>query len=433
MGKLWTIAKREYVERVRTRWFLVATVFGPLLFGALMILPSLLSARSRASADVANVVILDATGVDLGKRVALVLNGGLFGDTALTRVQRVAPPQLAAAESAATRAVMRNEAKGYLVLDSSTVAGVAARYAGRNASSIADVEQITRAVRQNVLALRLERANVSPALASQLTKMRVDLQTERITSRGRGGSGTVSAVLGIGVALLLYMSIILYGQNVLRGVMEEKSTRVAEIVVSSVPANHLLAGKVLGVGAVGLTQQAVWIAAGVALAKLRGPILERLGVQAQNFPLPTVSLGVAVILLLFFVLGYVLYSSLFAAVGAMVNNDQDAQQAATPVMLLLVTSIIFVQPILFNPTSRLASVMSWLPFSAPIITPLRMIVVPISPLELTGSIAVLLASCVGAVWLAARIYHTGLLMYGKRPTLRELVRWLRPQMNADRG
>ena len=426
MGKLWTIAKREYLERVRTTWFIIATVFGPALFGTLLIVPALLSARnrSRASADVANVVILDATGVDLGKRVALVLNGGLFGDTALTRVQRVAPAQLAAAESAATRAVMRNEAKGYLVLDSSTVKGVSARYAGRNASSIADVEQITRAVRQNVLTLRLERAHVDPALAAQLTNMRVQLNTERITGRGRGGAGVVSAYLGFGVTFLLYVTMILYGQNVLRGVMEEKSTRVAEVVVSSVPASRLLAGKVLGVGAVGLTQQVVWFAAGVALARLRAPILERFGVQAQSFPLPGIPLGVAVILLLFFVLGYVFYSSLFAAVGAMVNNDQDAQQAATPVMLLLVASVIFVQPIMFNPTSRLASAMSWLPFSSPVIMPLRMIVVPISPVELAGSIAVLLASCFGAAWLAARIYRVGLLMYGKRPTLRELARWV---------
>jgi ABC-2 type transport system permease protein len=339
-------------------------------------------------------------------------------------VQNVTPAQLAAAESAATRAVMRDEAKGYLVLDSSTVAGVAARYAGRNASSIVDVAQITRAVRQNVLELRLERAHVDPALAAQLTKMRVELSTERITDRGRGGSGVVSAFLGFGVAFLLFVTIILYGQNVLRGVMEEKSTRVAEVVVSSVPPSQLLAGKVLGVGAVGLTQQVVWIAAGLALAKLRAPLLEWFGAEAQSFPLPTVPLAVGATLLLFFVLGYVLYSSLFAAVGATVNNDQDAQMAATPVVLLLVASMIFVQPIMLNPTGRLASVMSWLPLSAPIIMPLRMIVVPISPLEVAGTLAGLAAACVGTVWLAARIYRVGLLMYGKRPTVRELARWV---------
>ena len=426
MGKLWTVTKREYVERVRTKWFLIATVFGPLLFGTLLIVPPLLTARSRsqASADAANVVILDATGLGLGRRVALVLNGGLFGDTARTRVQIVTPPQLAAAESAATRAVMRNEAQGYLVLDSSTVAGRTARYAGRNASSIVDVAQITRAVRQNVLQLRLERAHVDPALAAQLTKMRVELSAERITDRGREGSGVVSAYFGFGVAFLLFVTIVQYGQNVLRGVMEEKSTRVAEVVLSSVPPSQLLAGKVLGVGAVGLTQQVVWIAAGLGLAKLRAPLLEQLGVEAQSFPLPTISLGVGVILLLFFVLGYVLYSSLFAAVGAMVNNDQDAQMAAIPVVLLLVASIIFVQPIMLNPTGRLAFVMSRLPFSAPILMPLRMIVVPISPLEVAGTLTGVAAACVGTVWLAARIYRVGLLMYGKRPTVRELARWV---------
>src|SRR5918911_2044875 len=371
MGKLWTVTKREYIERVRTKWFLIATIFGPVVFGALLIVPPLLTARlrGRASAEAANVVILDATGVGLGKRVALVLNGGLFGDTARTRVQIVTPTQLAAAESAATRAVMRNEAQGYLVLDSNTVAGHTARYAGRNASSIVDVAQITRAVRQNVLQLRLERAHVDPALAAQLTKMRVELSAERITDRGRGGSGVVSAYFGFGVAFLLFVTIVQYGQNVLRGVMEEKSTRVAEVILSSVPPSQLLAGKVLGVGAVGLTQQVVWIVAGVALAKLRAPLLERLGVEAQSFPLPTVSFALGVTLLLFFVLGYVLYSSLFAAVGAIVSNDQDAQMAAIPVVLLLVSSIMFVEPIMLNPTGRLAFAMSHFPFSAPIIMP----------------------------------------------------------------
>jgi ABC-2 type transport system permease protein len=341
-------------------------------------------------------------------------------------VQILAPTQLAAAETAATRAAMRGDAQGYLVLDSSTVAGVTARYAGRNASSIIDVAQITRAVRQSVLQLRLERAHVDPALAAQLTAMRVEISAERITDRGRGGSGSgvVSAYFGFGIAFLLFVTIVQYGQNVLRGVMEEKSTRVAEVVLSSVPPSQLLAGKVLGVGAVGLTQQVVWIATGLALAKLRVPILERLGVEAQSFPLPTVSFALGMILLLFFVLGYVLYSSLFAAVGAMVNNDQDAQMAATPVVLLLVASIIFVQPIMLNPTGRLAFAMSRLPFSAPIIMPLRMIVVPISPLEVAGTLTGVAAACVGTVWLAARIYRVGLLMYGKRPTVRELARWV---------
>jgi ABC-2 type transport system permease protein len=121
----------------------------------------------------------------------------------------------------------------------------------------------------------------------------------------------------------------------------------------------------------------------------------------------------------------VFYASLFAAVGATVSNEQDVQQAAMPVILLLVVSILFISPILADPSSRLAVILSWLPFSSPIIMPLRLSVISLSPLVIAGSMMVLVVGCAVAVWLAARIYRVGLLMYGKRPNLRELARWVR--------
>jgi ABC-2 type transport system permease protein len=135
--------------------------------------------------------------------------------------------------------------------------------------------------------------------------------------------------------------------------------------------------------------------------------------------------GMVASLFIFFILGFIFYSSLFAAVGAMVNSEQEAQQAATPVMMLIVASFIFIQPIMMDPSSTLAKVMSWMPFSAPIIMPLRMAMVPLSPLEVIGSMAGVALACVAAIWLAARIYRVGLLMYGKRPSIPELIRWIR--------
>lgn len=426
MGKLWAVIQREYLERVRSRWFLFATFFGPLLFGAIAFLPPLLAMRSTPSRNLAHVIILDATGAGLGARVAAALDSGRTMAAAGTRLEVIAPAALTAAESAATHAVMRRAAEGYLVLDYRTLAGESARYAGRNASAISDVSQINAAVRQSVLAVRLAQAHLDPNLTDALTHLDVDLHTERITDAGRsGGSGTADAVFGFAVAFLLYMSIILYGQHIMRGVMEEKSTRVAEVVVSSVSPDTLLAGKVLGVGAVGLTQQLIWIITAVALARARAPILARFGVPAQDFILPSVSVGTGAALLLFFVLGFILYAALFAAVGATVSNEQDAQQAAMPVMLLLIVSIIFVQPILVEPTSSLAVAMSMIPFSSPIIMPLRLAVTSVSGWALAASVALLGAGCVAAVWLAARIYRVGLLMYGKRPNLREMLRWIR--------
>jgi len=425
MDKLWVITAREYLERVRTRWFLFSTVFGPVFFAALMILPAIVARRTKASEDVSRIVVLDVTGRELGHRIADGLSVGMTGDTARTRVQELRADQLAPAESTATRAIVRGELTGYLVLDSAALDGRRVRYAGRNASAEADMEMIRRVVRESVMETRLEMAGVGPDQSAALVRTQLEFELERITDRGRGGSAKVSVAFALIIVVMLYMALMLYGQAVLRGVMEEKQTRVAEVVVSSVEPWRLLAGKVIGVGAVGLTQLAVWISSAILLLRYRGPILARFGASEMSFTPPDVTVGMGLMLLLFFVAGYVFYSALFAAVGAMVSTEQEAQQALMPIILLLVSSFVFFQPILSNPTSGLAQTLSWLPFSAPIVMPLRMAVIPVAGWEVAVALTSVAAGSYIAVWIAARIYRTGMLMYVKRPTMRELARWLR--------
>ena len=443
--KLWVVIKREYLERVRSKWFLVGTLLVPALIVVTFLLPAFLTSRSTASSGVRNVIILDATGIGLGDRVATDLlappaTGRLGTDAAADtagvkpEVRIIDPARLAEAETTATHQVMAEGGRlGYLVLDDRTVAGMTARYAGRNATSFRDVERIRNAVSQAVMLNQLRQAGADPRMVDAIARTRVRMPTERITEKGRGGSGQVGALLAIGIAFLFYLSIVIHGQNVLRGVLEEKMTRVAEVVISSVRPQVLLAGKVLGVGAVGLTQQVIWVVASAFLINKLGPVVMRMGgdaVQAsaagsilQAFT--GVSVKLLVLLLLFFLVGYIFYAALHAAIGSMVNSEQEAQQAALPVMFLLIGTFIFVQPILIDPTSKLAVVMSWLPFSSPIIMPLRMTVIQIPTATLIGSLAVGAVSCALVVWLAGRIYRVGMLMYGKRPSVGELIRWIR--------
>jgi ABC-2 type transport system permease protein len=410
---------------MRTKWFIVTTVFGPVLLAAVMILPAWMSMRSMRDARVGRVEILDATGVGLGRAIQFRLLGGASADTGGVTVRELEPGAVAAAESLATGAVMQDSLSGYLVVDSGTVAGQSARYAGRNASSVGGLERIETAIRQAVLAGRLEAEGLDPGRIDALTRVRVQMSSERITDKGRGGSGRGAVVLGFIVAFLLYMSLMLYGQNMLRSVLEEKTTRVAEVIVSSIKTDVLLAGKVLGVAAVGLTQQVAWIGSAALLWKTRVRIFSAMGLpDAGAIPLPHVSLGLIALYLMFFVLGFVFYSSLFAAAGATVNSDQEAGQASQPIIMLLVFSILFLQPVMLSPDSTMASVLSWLPFSAPIVMPLRMSVVSVSAIELTAVLVGLTASCAAAIWVSARIYRVGLLMYGKRPSFRELGRWI---------
>ncbi len=425
MRKFIAVFKREYLERVRSRWFVFATVFGPLLMLAVIFVPALLGARTKASADVNHVAILDATGTDIGRRIALELSGGVAGDTSTTRVVPVSPGDLAAAESTATHDVVAKRLQGYFVLDSATVAGRSARYSGRNASSLSDLEQLRSAVRQSVLAYRMEAAGLDPDRVRALTDSRLTLNAERLNERGRGGSGGVNLIFGIVVALLLYMSILLYGFTVLRGVQEEKQTRVAEMVLSSVRADTLLAGKVLGIGAVGLTQMLVWAVTAALFFTYREGIMAAAGLPALPFQLPDISIGMVLVLFLFFVLGFLLYATLFASVGAMVNSDQEAQQAALPVTFLLIAAMLFLQPVMQNPNSRLAEIVSWVPFTAPVIMPLRLTLTAVSTKELSLVLLGIAITVAASIWFAARIYRVGLLMYGKHPSLRELARWLR--------
>jgi ABC-2 type transport system permease protein len=431
MAKFWAVFKREYLERVRTRSFIIVTIFGPLLLGALMVVPAVMAARQMKSARIDNLQIIDASGAGIGSEVRALLIASRSDstlpqtDSATVTVRNVSLDETAQAESLATAAVMRKELTGYIVLDSATVAGASARYAGREASSVGQMQMLETAIRQTVLRQRLQREGLDPARIARLTQVRLQMQTERISEKGRGGSGMASTALGIALALILYMSLIFYGQNILRSVLEEKTTRVAEVIVASVKTDVLLSGKVLGVTAVSMTQMVFWMISAMILYFSRGAIFAKFGLQnAMQITLPQVGPMLAIAFLLFFVLGFIFYASLFAAAGATVSSDQEAQQAAQPIMMLIIASIIFLNPILVAPMSGVAKVLSWLPFSAPIVMPLRMSVTPLDPIEIGLVLAGLAVASAGSIWLSARIYRVGLLMYGKKPGFRELGRWI---------
>ncbi|MEO8909886.1 MAG: ABC transporter permease [Gemmatimonadaceae bacterium] len=424
MAKLWVIIKREYLERVRSKWFLIATFFGPIFFSAIIIVPAWLASRSKATSDIYNTTILDATTTGFGRRLAINIAGDSTNPARMPEVRVVSPSALTQAESTATHRVMLNDKTGYLVIDQQTLAGESARYAGRNATSIADMAQLKSAIRETILASRLEKVGLDNSRMKEITFIPLDFSTERITEKGRAGSGMASVMFGFAIGFLLYLSIVIYGQTIMSGVLEEKTTRVAEVVMSSVPTDTLLAGKVLGVGAVGLTQQIIWIVTTYVLLQLRAPIMAKFGAPVTNFTLPDISLGAGLIFLLFFLLGFIFYSSLYAAVGSSVNSESEARQAASPLMIMIVSTAVFIQPVLLNPTGTAARVLSLLPFSAPIIMPIRMAVTGVPPLELTASLVLLAIGCLAALWLASRIYRVGLLMYGKRPTMKEMARWV---------
>lgn len=424
MRKFWAVARREYLERIRSRWFLFATVAGPLFFGLIIIVPLVLMGQARPSVEVAHILVLDATGTDLGRRVANFLRLGSQGDTMRAVVRVVAPGELLAAEDSATREVMHHQRIGYLVLDSAALTGGEVQYAGRNASAIGDIDLLTQIVRQSILAQRLEREGLPPSRIAAVTALQVRVTADRISDRGRGGSGELSAIVAYALGFLLYTMIVIYGNVILRGVVDEKSTRVAEVVVASAPPDTLLAGKVIGVSLVALTQVAAWTALSALVYRVRGIVFARFGMDPPMIPFPAVDLGTWVALVLLLVLGFLAYAALFAGMGAMVSNQDDAQQAALPVTMIVMCAVVLIPPVLVEPSGMLARVASWFPFTAPILMPVRMTVVQVPWYEIAATLFGVAAGCAAAVWVAARIYRVGLLMYGKRPSIAELARWV---------
>jgi ABC-2 type transport system permease protein len=436
--KILIVAKREYLERVRTRSFVIMTLLVPALMSLAMLLPMYIAAKSGPSVGIRKVRILDATGAGLGDRVAQNIrsDSAVADSVAGPFVVAVAPGELAAAEKSAEQEVMKPKSlSGYLVLDDSTLLGRRARYVGRNASSISDMDRVREAVRQSAMMVRLEREGLNKDVVNQLTKNRLQMSTEKLTEKGRGGSGMNGLFAGIIVGVLLLMSIIVNGQMVMRGVLEEKTTRVAEIVISSIKPEALLTGKVIGVGGAGMTQMIAWLFLGGYLESFFAPIVLKAagggaamaagaGAAAGGFA-GMMSMSMLGISIAYFLVGFVFYSTLYAAVGSMVNSEQEAQQAQTPVMLLLMSGWIFVNPVLLNPNSTLAVVLSWLPWASPIIMPIRMGLTSVSTASVAGSLTVAVLGSLGAVWLAARIYRVGMLMYGKKPSFAELAKWIR--------
>ncbi len=423
-SKLDTILKREFLERVRSRWFLIATLVGPLFMGFMLYLPTLMQAREQGAAS-ARIRIIDASPDSTGSLVAVVLGGGITGAGDRTQWMAVADSAaLIEAERIATIDVVTGELAGYLVISHDAASARKVRYAGRNTTALLAMSEVEAAVNRALLRRQLESEGISPARSEALSGFRVRLETERLTERGRGGSGRLGVVFALGVAITLYLTIFMHGSNVMRGVLEEKQTRVAEVVLSSVSSNTLLFGKVLGIGGVGFLQLSIWAVIATLLLYIRAPLLALFDIRAAAFALPELSPELFLIILFSFLLGFLFYAALFAAVGAIVNTEQDAQQAQLPVVLLLVLSLAMVQGVITDPEGGLSRILTLIPFSSPIVLPLRLSIAPVSMSESTVSLVILMVSAMVATLAASRLYRVGVLMYGKRPSLKEAWRWM---------
>ena len=426
--KIFIVFKSEFGRRVRSKGFILTTLLAPIVMLGLIVIPPIVGYISSKS-TVRAIAVVDETGI-LGPRLASL------DDSRFDFVPASAPLDSLRA------AVQEGKYEGYLVLPARLMAGEgSASYYSTEGGGLTLEANLENVLDGTIDEWRLAEQNASPEVL-EIIRTGTAVRLLQITEEGEEADATAaSSVIGMIMGFVIYGAMFIYGAYVMHGVMEEKQTRVLEVVVSSVRPFELLMGKILGIGAMGLVQMAAWAVLLIGLSLSAGGIVslfldpadfnlpagagqEEL-LAAADFTVPQVSPSVFVWFLLFFLGGYLLYSSIFAAVGAAVEQQQDAQGLMLPVSLLIVIPILFISVLVESPNSYLSIALSVIPFFSPILMVVRVAVTSVPFWQVALSFLLLCLTFIGSVWVSGRIYRVGILMYGKKPTFRDLARWFR--------
>jgi len=406
------IARRELLERVKSKWFAVMTLIGPIGMIAMIVIPALIA---RSSTEGTQVDIVDRSGV-LARPLAAKL------ETAKWKVRIVDDP--ATRDDAEEARIRRNEINGYISIDKDALEGGRIVYRGDNASSQAVSILLGQSIKDVVRDERGKQLKLTEEQRRHLATP-INFDAQHTTGEKQASSGLGAFGLAYALGFILYMAITLYGINVMRSVVQEKTSRVMELMVAAVKPRSLMAGKILGVGAAGLIQIGVWLAIGAILLAYRDEVLGAFGIAGGGKALPPLAADEIAVILAYFIGGYFFYSAMYAALGAMVSSDQETQQVQLPVTMLLVIGVLCLTMISNDPRGSTAATMTMIPFWSPILMPMRYTLGGATLGDIALSLGILALSTALVIRAAAKIYRVGVLMYGKRPGLAELIRWLR--------
>ena len=435
MHKIWAVIRREFVERVRTRAFLLSTILFPVFMAAMAVIPALLMSRSTGTQRLA---VVDATTDELGQRMTSTLEAARIGKSP------EAPPRYTVTRYPAVgRAIAVRDSllpvtgrsrkseggfEGILVISDSTVTSGKANYYGANVASFDDMRELEQTLRPIVIARRLEGMGVDLGQVMQAVKG-IDLETGKVSDgKLTGESGAATFALAYAMGLILYISLLIFGNQVMMSIIEEKNNRIVEILASSLTPFQMMLGKVIGVGLVALLQIGIWAGAATLFSANQQKIMGGLGAGGSGsmpFSIPSMSPGLLLVFLVFFSLGFLLFAAAYAAVGAMCSTTQDASQMQMPVMMFVLAGFFSVFALIRDPNGTAAHVLSFVPMLTPFVVPMRYSISPLPAVELATAILVTVAGMLAIVWLASRIYRVGILSYGKKATVRDMVRWIR--------
>jgi ABC-2 type transport system permease protein len=450
MDKLLAIIRREYVQRVRSRMFLVWTILGPLMLVFFSVVPALVF-RIKAG-DPVRIAVVDQTG-KMYERVRAALVNERGAEMSAEEAAEISPakeinagPQervrragnemagsytveavntggrgLDEVAAELNERVRRNQLDGYLVIPKDVLTSGKVKYYGRNTGDVVTRDQIRARVAEAIREQIIAEANIPRKIYDEASKT-IRMESERVTATGSERDSGSGFVLVLIVGFLIYLMLVTYGQVILGAVVEEKETRIAEILFSSVRSFTLMMGKLIGVSLVALTQYGIWAVAFALFALYGVGMLATRGVPVS---LPSIPLSFILYFIIFFLLGYFIYATIYALVGAMVTNTQEGGQVALPIIFLLMIGFYMAFPVMRSPNSSFAFWVSMFPFWTPITMMVRIVTQTPPFWEIALAILINLITAVLLIWLAARVYRIGMLMYGKRASIPEVLRWVR--------
>ncbi len=436
MNKILLIINREYITRVRKKSFIIMTILSPLLFAGLISFVTYLNTQEDTEEKV--IAIEDNTG----------MYGDAFEDTPYLKYEFLLNP-----DSTQKQQVLKDGYQALVIISDDLIQNPSAIQVYSEAQITINVtENIRHQINSYLRDLKLASYQIEDLSdkIKEINNIKVDLQTIRLNESGeeKQSSAAIAIAIGIAAAMLLYMFLLIYGTQVMRGVIEEKTNRIVEVMISSVKPFQLMMGKIIGIGLVAITQFALWIILSLTavffLQSFVFPSPQEIthsveiaqnlqsasnspqtAAQFNNILKLIVDSNIFAIIGLFifyFIGGYLVYSTLFAAIGSAVDNETDTQQFVTPIILPLIFSIYVAMAAFNNPHGNIAFWFSIIPFTSPVVMMSR-IPFDVPTWEILLSMGILTISFIVLTWFAGKVYRTGILMYGKKASYKEIWKW----------
>ena len=414
MKKILTIARWEYLEKVKTKTFIISLVITPLIIIMFSLLPTLLIQKEDQRTKVIGVV--DTSGIFF-HRLNDELEQYKLADNQPNYILLNLADNKKTLEQLKTEAdknVIDNKIEGFLFILNSGTDSLEIEYRSENLWNFKDLRRFEEKINRIRIQNELNARGIDPSLAA-FVQNSIEIEQIKIEKSGEEGKQNFLVVFfsAFIFIILLMMMVIYSGQLLVRSLIEEKSNRLIEILISSCTSEQLLAGKILGLSALGLTQIFIWSLIGITL--VGGAVI------------PPEAFDNILIMLVYFITGFIFYTTIFVGIGSIVTTEQEAQQMTTYISLILILPVVVAMPAIQNPDSIMVRVMSYIPLTIPSMMLLRFKIAPVPLIDIIITLNIMFVSTIITLKIAAKIFRIGILSYGKKPTIKELIQWLREE------